>query len=162
MKTSVVGRFVAVAALTVLTGFAFAQSLTRWQFVDVFTHRDIGFFCQSSPLIGGQARLLCESPNGLAMIELIGPPSNLTEASLLTFTPDANDSDGKALRGIYLLGFIKAVYPNWNGMVDWFERSFQRAYDTGRPVSTLRGRYELEVSVRPSLGMVVVSIIPRR
>ena len=72
------------------------------------------------------------------------------------------EGHGRSLRGIYLLGFIKVVYPNWDGIVDWFERSFQRAYDTDRSVVTRRGRYELEVSVEKSVGAVVVSITPRR
>ncbi len=140
--------------LVLVFGFAFAQSLTRAQFLGTFTDPDIGFSCQSAPLAGGKARLLCESPDGLSTLELIGPTRDLEKASLIAFV--TSDSAQAALSAIYMLGFVKMVYPNWEGGSDWLNSAINRAVG-GSEVSHLRGGYELRLSVTPSLGLILLT-----
>ena len=143
--------------LVLVFGFAFAQSLTRSQFLDTFTNPEIGFTCESSPLVGGKPRLLCESPNGLATLELIGPTRNLESAGLIAFV--TSDSAQAALSTVYMLGFVKMVYPSWEGSSDWLNSAIGQAVN-GREVSHLRRGYELSLSVTPSLGLILISAEP--
>ena len=155
IRTSHVKLYACLLAL--VFGLAFAQSLTRSQFLGTFTDPDIGFPCQSSPIIDGTTRLLCESPNGLATLELIGPTRDLESANLVVFV--TSDTAQAALSTIYLLGFVKMVYPNWEGGADWLNSAINQAVG-GRDVSHLRGGYELTLSVTPSLGLILITAEP--
>ena len=153
-------RTIGCLGLALVLGIAFAQTLTRQQFVGVFTQPDVGFVCELSPLANGKERALCESENGLTMLELIGPARNLESAGLLTFA-DASDSVALALGGIYMAGFLKVVFPNWDGSTDWMGSAIDRAM-SGREVRTIRDGYELELTVAQSLGMVLILVKPWR
>ena len=148
-------RTVVCLGLALVLGIAFAQSLTRQQFTSTFTSPEIGFICDSSPLRGGKPRLLCESPNGLATLELIGPSRDLESAGLMAFVT----TEAAALSTVYILGFVRMVYPDWEGMSDWVTSAISRATE-GRTVSHLRKGYEIEVSVTASLGLILVAVEP--
>lgn len=141
--------------LVLVFGFAFAQSLTRQQFTSTFTSPEIGFVCESSPLRGGKPRLLCESPNGLATLELIGASRNLESANLVAFVT----SNSAALATIYMLGFVKQAHPSWEGSSDWVTSAINRGM-SGQKISHVRGGYVTELSVTASLGMVLITIKP--
>ncbi len=151
-------RAVGCLGLVLVLGIAFAQTLTRQQFVGVFTQPEVGFVCESSPLLSGKQRALCESENGLTLLELIGHPRNLESAGLMIFTT-ADDPVALALSAIYIAGFLKAAFPDWEGSGDWMGTALERAM-SGKEVRTVRDGYELELSVVSSVGVILVSVEP--
>ena len=152
-------RAVGCLGLALALEIALAQTLTRQQFVGVFTQPEVGFVCESSPLLSGKQRALCESENGLTMLELIGHPRNLLESAGLMIFTTADDPVALALSAIYVAGFLKAAFPDWEGSSDWMGAALERAM-SGKEVRTIRDGYELELLVASSVGAILVSVKP--
>lgn len=154
----------AVGCLLVLVlGIAFAQALTRQQFVSVFTQRQFGFTCERNPLSSGKERTLCESPNELTMLEMIGDPRRLESAGLLTVVPGRNSrSSAFNLSVRYSFEFLEAAFPGWRAGGDWIQTSFLMALMMGETSRTVHNGYELLAAPVPTVaGAIVISITPR-
>ena len=149
--------------LVLVLGIAFAQSLTRQQFVNAFTQRDIGFTCERNPLSSGKERTLCESRNELTLLEMIGDPRRLDSAGLLTVVPGRNsNSTAFTLSVHYSFEFLEAAFPNWEEGSDWIQTAFLMALMMGESSRTVHNRYELVVAPVPTVaGAIVVSVTPR-
>ena len=84
----------------------------------LFEQPDIGFTFENSSPVNGEPRLIGTSAHGLATIELIGPPENLTRATIKVSIPD-DDTHALTLNAEYVLRFIQNVAPQWAGGGDW-------------------------------------------
>ena len=149
-------RTLGFLGLALLLGTAFAQTLTRQQFVSVFTQREVGFTCERGRLSDGRERTLCQG--GTALLEMIGNPRRLESASLLTFI--STDDSSLALNLAYILGFAKAAFPTWDAS-DWMGTAIARALNGETVRGSLNG-YLIEVSEMPAVtGAIMVSIKPQ-
>ena len=156
-------RTVGFLGLALVLGTAFAQTLTRQQFVSVFTQRQVGFTCERNPLSNGQERTLCQSRNELTMLEMIGDPRRLESAGLLTVVPGRNsNSTAFTLSVHYSLEFVEAAFPNWKAGGDWMIVAFPMALMMGESSRTVHNGYDLLVAPVPTVaGAIVISVTPR-
>ena len=84
----------------------------------LFEHSDVGFTFENSSSVKRAPRSIGTSPHGLATIELIGQPENLTQATIRVNIPD-DDTQALTLNAEYVLRFIQSVAPQWAGGGDW-------------------------------------------
>ena len=107
-------------------------------------------------MFDGRARLWCESPDGLAILELIGPPQDISQASITVAVP--SDSPGLlALNSVYMLGLMKQAAPRWPQGIDWLTANVSDVVDKGEIITRQQG---LEVSLTSivELGMLSLRI----
>jgi len=81
----------------------------------IFSKPEVGFTFENSPLTDGTPRLLGQSPNGLAMMELYGSGDKLTEATLMTFVDNTVSSQNITLIALYNVAFLEKISPGY----DW-------------------------------------------
>jgi len=97
-----------------------------------------------------------KSRDGLALLELIGPPANLTSATIVAGIP--NDSPKAVLlNSVYIAGLMKAVAPGWNESVTWLTDNVPRAIADGEATTT-QGNLHISLKVIKALGMVSLNI----
>ena len=100
--------------------------------------------------------MLGQSPDGLAILDLIGPQSNLTNVAMMVFVPsDAPDVIVK--NSAYLLGLLNNTLPDWSDGTDWMTDNTPVAQRRGE-VQTSYGNAVVTLSVIPELGMLTLSI----
>ena len=134
--------------------------ISRFAVQSIYEQPDIGFVFESSPLFDGTPRTLGESPDGIAIVELIGEADNLSKAYILIGLP--NDNPGAlALNAVYLLGFPINVVPGWSDGTTWVSDNLETAIQNG--TSTIRltgGKTEIlvELEFLEPLGFLSLSI----
>ena len=130
--------------------------VSRREIQSLFEKSAINFTFEDSPLANGTPRLLGQSPDGLAILDLIGPQSNLTNVAMMVFVPsDAPDVIVK--NSAYLLGLLNNTLPDWSGGTDWMTDNIPVAQRRGE-VQTSYGNAVVTLSVIPELGMLTLSI----
>lgn len=93
---------------------------------------------QAATSVQGQPRVMGQTPDGLATVELIGPPSGLISASCLVGLP--NDSPEILTRNsVALLVLLKKGLPTWSGSADWLPKGLEQAMATGKAQTTVAG-----------------------
>ncbi len=130
--------------------------VTRREIQSIYESPEIGFVFDPPDTLGsGEPRIMGQSQEGLALIELIGPPNNLKSATMLVALP--NDSPETILfNSIYLLGLVRNVLPDWQDGTSWITSGLE-AIPYG-PVSTRRNHVHVEMSLLESLGMISLTI----
>ncbi|MCG8364521.1 MAG: hypothetical protein MJA27_14480 [Pseudanabaenales cyanobacterium] len=125
----------------------------------LFEQPNIGFTFENPSPVNGDLRLIGTSAHGLATIELIGQPENLTCATIMVSIPDDN-THALTLNAEYVLRFIKNLSPHWSGGGDWViqnldafasgQRTEIRTTQAGQEISmTLIGEQEfLKITVK--------------
>ena len=87
-----------------------------------------GFDMQASKLAGGAERYMGMSPDNGAVLDLVGPKSNLTKASLVIAVP--NDSQRVVAQNTgRLLRFIANTVPEWKGSTTWVNANLRKIAD---------------------------------
>ena len=125
----------------------------------LFEQPNIGFTFENASPIQGKPRLIGTSSHGLAVIELVGQPENLTRAIIRIHIPDA-DTQALALNAEYVLRFIQTIDPQWKEGGNWMihnldafatgQRSEVKTTQAGKEISmTLTGKQEfLTITVK--------------
>lgn len=73
----------------------------------------------------GNRKIVGQSNDGIAVVELVGDLDNLTSASLTIAVP--NDSENaRARNSARLLRFIANTVPEWKGNSDWIKASLKK------------------------------------
>lgn len=102
-------------AVTSSTGLGISRSA----FVASFESAGVTF--ENSPLRDGRERMLGTSTNKVVTIEIIGPASNVTEASVLA--PASSDETTNTLTILHMAQILKVGAPEWEGGLDWLTTS---------------------------------------
>lgn len=79
----------------------------------IFSQPEVGFTFENSPLTDGTPRLLGQSSNGLAMMELYGSGDKLTKATLMTFVDNTVSSQNINLIALYNVAFLEKISPGY-------------------------------------------------
>ncbi|MEE8189716.1 MAG: peptidoglycan-binding domain-containing protein [Kiloniellales bacterium] len=122
----------------------------------LFESPEIGFEFENSPLADGRPRVTGTSKNGIALLELIGPPNNLSSATMTIGTPDDAPA-AVAENSFYMMGFVKHAFPEWAGATSWVNSNLDRAVDSGE-IRRVYGSKQISISVTQGLGMISITI----
>jgi hypothetical protein len=135
--------------------------VSRQAVQSVFEEPSINFRFEASTPVDGQPRVMGKSPNGLAVVELIGQPANLTSASIMVGIPN-DDAEARQLSVIHAMGFLKTTAPQWTGATDWLTTSVQQiASGSQTEATTTYGSNQVRLSIIKDMGLMTVTIKPQ-
>ena len=129
--------------------------ISRHAIQSVYEGDGLDFVFKSSLLADGQARVMGESTDGIATVELIGPEHDITQATLLFVA--STDPNIAALNAVYMLGLMGLVMPNWESGIDWVNDNLEVAIDKGK-ARTKEGGAEVEITAYEAIGLISLSI----
>lgn len=133
-----------------------SMGVSRYEIQSVFESPEIGFTFEEAEKVEGQPRVIGQSANGLAIMELIGPPNNLTYASMTAGIP--NDNQKAVLEnGIYLMGLLNLTTPEWNGNIDWFNDSLAKLSDR-KEIATVYSNLAITLTRYEEFGFIGLTI----
>ena len=131
--------------------------VSRSKIQSVFS--SLGFSFRSGTPVDGMSQTIGASEEGLALIQLIGPNTELVEASIVIFIP--NDAPDKTLlNSAYMLGLTSVVLPNWNSSADWITTNVDKAVRSSRETyeaSTRVDGIKVDLLVSKTLGAITVT-----
>ena len=119
--------------------------VTRHEIQSIYESPVVGFMFESPDFLNtGEPRILGQSQGG-AIIELIGPPNNLTVATMTVFLP--HDATETVIRdsAYYLQGLVWNVLPEWKDGLSWVSNGLGRLVHG--PVSTQLNHARVELSL---------------
>jgi hypothetical protein len=135
--------------------------ISRQAVQSVFEEPGINFRFEASTPVDGQPRVMGKSPNGLAVVELIGQPASLTSASIMAGIPN-DDAEARQLSVIHAMGFLKTVAPQWTGATDWLTTAVQEiASSSQTEASTTYGSNQVRLIVIKDMGLMTLTIKPQ-
>ena len=118
----------------------------------------LGFSFEYAELWDGTPRVLGQSQNHRAIVDLAGPPHNLLRASILIalLSQDAREN------GLYVATFLQFVTPTWKDGINWFGANTEEVISTGE-VGTQYKNLQITLSYEriEGVGIVVLSVRPR-
>ena len=114
------------------------------------------FNFESSLLADGTPRVIGESPDGFAFLELIGPEQDITKATMMVAMP-SDDPGIITLNSAYMLGLLSQVTPNWDEGPGWLADNFAVAAEKGEAQTTW-GHVEVSLTALTELGMVLLTV----
>lgn len=110
-------------------------------------------FSQSQP-VDGQPRVFGKSRDGLTLIELIGSPSNLRKATIMTAL-----SENNLVTAAYLVAFIKKTSPEWSGSGEWLQDNAALISQGSEDEAvTTYGNQKIKFDLLKSIGTLMVSV----
>ena len=130
--------------------------VSRQAIQSLYEQPDIGFTFESSELADGTPRVIGESPDGFAFLELIGPERDITKATIMVAMP-SDDPGAIVMNAAYMLGLLKNLVPNWSGGGDWLAEHFAVAADEGE-ARTIQGNVDITLTAYKELGMVLLTV----
>ena len=108
----------------------------------------------------GRPRVMGISPDGLTLIELIGPADNLSSA-LIAVELRGYDNVDSATQTIYLLAFIVNAVPTWDEGPDWLADNLEQAVIRGS-TTTAHSGVRITVQWSEELRWLSLNIEPDR
>ena len=130
--------------------------VSRQAIQSLYEQPDIGFTFEPSELADGTPRVIGESPDSIAFLELIGPERDITKATIMAAMP-SDDTGAIAMNAAYMLGLLNHLVPNWSGGGDWLAEHFAVAADEGE-ARTIQGNVDITLTAYKELGMVLLTI----
>ncbi len=127
--------------------------VSRRAVMEQFEDPAFGFTFENSPLLDGRQRVLGQNPEG-ALVELIGPRSNLTEASISVFL--SSDDYQNTINVLAMLLLIIST-TSWESAADWLPDALLQAIDQG-PVSTTYNGYMIKLEYFEILNSLILSV----
>ena len=162
MRTPWIALLALLIVVPVTPDVVYAQDalgVSRQQVIDLFTQPDLNYdFGREGRLSDGRRRVFGSSPDGMVLLEMVGPPSNLTEISVTIELTD--DITAFTLNALSMAGLLNLVIPEWRGGgMSWLTESIQEAVSGGRREITIR--YGAVVTYRLYEGMSAVGLFLR-
>ncbi len=99
-----------------------------------------GFDFQRTQLGDNRDRWVAASPDGLALVEIVGVEA-VEEASVTVFGPIGGNNEDTAKRALYMLTMMSAILPDWPEGAEWFSGELGKA-------ARQPGTYESEITHR--------------
>ena len=130
---------------------------SRASVIDLFTESGLGFsFRSEETLDDGSIRVMGLSENEQVLIELIGPASELTEASIVAevTTGDARNS---TLNAIALAGLLRHIFPRWDDSTEWLTNAMTVAQSGISSSTTVEG-IPISFTYQQAIGMAVLTL----
>jgi hypothetical protein len=131
--------------------------VSRNDFFEVFAP-PIGTFEFEPPseLRNGVPRVFGTTPDTSMVLELIGPPDDLYQASLITIIPTEDTEIVEV--GVMTAAFVNIAIPTWDGASDWFIDNLDKAMQTGEASIVHEGTV-FEITVIRELGIMLTSVV---
>ena len=98
------------------------------------------------------------SLDGLTLIELIGPPEDLTTVTIISNIP-YDDGEAATRSILYAFGVLNAVVPEWSDGNEWFLASLETLVNNGQDsMSTTIGNKTIELTLIRERGQYSLSV----
>lgn len=113
---------------------------TRDSIQSVFEQPEVGFTfesatAESATAVGGTPRVVGQSADGRAIVQLIGPAENLVSASVIVSLSSQTPADQIA-NNEYLLGLMKWAVPSWTEGTAWVRDNIDTALEADSAATT--------------------------
>lgn len=132
--------------------------ITRSRLRGMYEQSGIDFVFQDSSEVDGQPRIMAKSPDGLAIMEIIGPEEDIVQADITVAVP-TDSPEIVAKNAVYLLAFFKTIFPrDYERLNDWWQANLQRAVKGGETIKTTSGNAAVRLTAMKELGMICVAV----
>lgn len=152
-----------LSAAAPLPGESGGLRVTRSEIRNVLEAPPFGVVFRDAPLNTGEPRIMGNkgSTDGkaIAIIELIGAPTNLTKVTCNVVTEN-NSPVGAVQNAAILLTVLKKTLPAWGNSADWLNASLERIRTTGEERTTFR-QTEIRLTYLKPLALITLSISSR-
>lgn len=134
--------------------------VTRKEVIDLFEKPEIGFTFQEAEPVDGLPKMLGISPEGLAVLAVIGNPNDISRLTLSIMVV-SDDSNAVARNGAYALGLLSVYAP---GSEQWFTSQLDSLVDITSDVelSTTVGDRLVSLCTVRTTGTLLISIEPAK
>ena len=130
----------------------------RTAVTDIFGKPSIGFSFRRGEDMNGQCLVTGRSLDGLTLIELIGPPEDLTTVTIISNIP-YDDGEAATRSILYAFGVLNAVVPEWSDGNEWFLASLETLANNGQDsMSTTIGNKTIELTLIRERGQYSLSV----
>ena len=130
----------------------------RAAYLAAFGPSGLGFSFEPEGTFEGQPQLIGRSPDQAFMLQMIGPPTNLSDASLTI--PSQATAGGNAAATLTMSRFIGVTDPDWSDQgVAWVAQQAQ-AGQSGQYLKTTHGHHLYSVGLLLAMGMISVDVEP--
>jgi hypothetical protein len=127
----------------------------------VFSHQAFAFRFDAPHERPGVPRITGTVPGKLIVLNLVGPPEDLSEVTLVVGVPStdplARPAEVLAENAKYLRAVLQQVMPDWKDGVKWLNTQLQRSGER-LDVRLRRGHREIALLAVNHLTMVLLSI----
>jgi len=115
------------------------------------------FKFQESSQVNNQLRTIGKSPNGLALLEMIGPLTNLISVNLsITAVSDNQAANTQSVQ--YFIVLLQNVLPGWTESPTWLSTGLNSLLKDGQEVTTTVRNLKFSLSNVKELGLVSLII----
>lgn len=130
--------------------------LSRQAIQSVYEKPEIGFTFKSGAPVDGQPQVIGTSPNGSAILQIIGPPEDVQEVSILVVIPK-DRQDVVIEDAVLLVGLAKVAAPDWDEGPQWVANHIKDAIREG-DVTTSHGKLKMTLQTVKELGMIGLTV----
>lgn len=136
--------------------------VSRAQVLGALAEKQDPFKGEESSPVNGQPRWLGRSEDQLSILELTGPPGNLSRI-YLTFGVPKGDLTSAAAGMVRMHVLLKTVFPEWTDANKWIISSIETVTQKGQDkvVEKKEGK-RVEFSIYRQLGFFGLSIAPEQ
>ena len=121
----------------------------------------LGFTFEDSTTLEGQPCVKGRLDGGLATLELMGAPDNLTQVSLIAEMVNGDDQSNSS-NVEYLLLTLKSIAPGWESAA-WVKNTITEVAKGDRDeVVTTHGSLKFKLSMLRKFGLLTLSVEPKK
>jgi len=136
--------------------------VSRQKIQTVFEKPEVGFSFEPSSMVDGQPRVMGKSANELAIVELIGVPSELTSATIIVGIPNDNPRV-REQNALFTVAFIKLAAPEWAEGSDWLSEQLRvLANSSTNEATTVFGDNRAKLTFLRESSLLFLSIKPNQ
>lgn len=128
----------------------FSYDVATAGFGDLFDMKD-------ASAVDGYDRVMGQSSNKLASLEIIGDKSNISSATLAFMVPRDN-AYAFIQHTMFQRLFLVNLVPDWADSLDWAASAIKRSMQTGRASTIIRGHKIIRVTFVKPLGMILLTV----
>lgn len=115
------------------------------------------FDMQEASAVNGVSRMMGKSSNGIAILEVIGDASHVSQASLIIGLPK-DDRATALVNSAMVLRFMRNVAPGFDEASDWLVRAMEKSLVTDNSVEMTWNNRRITLKVMQSIGMMTISV----
>ena len=117
------------------------------------------FLMEKSTPVRGQERYMGQTPDSLAILEIIGNKNNISQATIMIGIP--NDVPDKLVRNtIFAIRFLENTVPEWTNSNEWITANAKRVADIPgvSDAKVVKGNKLITMTFLKPLGMLTLTV----
>ena len=117
------------------------------------------FLMEKSTPVRGQERYMGQTPDSLAILEIIGNKNNISQATIMIGIP--NDVPDKLVRNtIFVIRFLENTVPEWTNSNEWITANAKRVADIQgvSDAKVVKGNKLITMTFLKPLGMLTLTV----